>query len=592
MTRFASRLGVALLLLAGSAHAATIQIVNEDGPGEGFNDPTPVPQDGANPGTTRGAQRLALFQRAADVWAQTLVSNVTIKVGASFDTLTPCTSQGGVLGSAGPNGFLRDFTGAPVAATWYPIALVEAIQGTNRNGTSVEITAQFNSDVDTGCLGAGTRFWYGYTADGLNSTVDLFPVVLHELGHGLGFVSLACTKSAGCGTGQPLGSLANGFADVWTRFMRDEVSGKSWDQLTDAQRAASMTSDPNLTWAGPNVTAGIPTYQPGGAGLRNGRMRLHAPATIESGSSISHWSSAAASPNLLMEPALSAGVFSGTDLTVALFRDIGWTATGGGAAPANAAPVITRPASFTVTEDTAKSLAGVTVSDPDAQGANITMTLSVASGAINATSCTGVSVGGTAVSRTLTGSTANLSACFTGGAITYVPVANATTALTLTVVANDNGNAGTGGALTDSESIPLTFAAVNDGPTLTAPATLNVTAGVAATLALSFADIDAGNATMRLTLVANGSFSLPLCTGVTPSGTSTIRTFEGSLANLQACANAGSITYTAAGGTADTIQLTLSDLGNTGSGGALTSAKSIAVTITTPSVPVFVNGFE
>jgi hypothetical protein len=48
--------------------AAIITIVNNDAAGEGFNDPTPVAPVGGNNGTTRGAQRLIVVQRAADIW--------------------------------------------------------------------------------------------------------------------------------------------------------------------------------------------------------------------------------------------------------------------------------------------------------------------------------------------------------------------------------------------------------------------------------------------------------------------------------------------------------------------------------------------
>jgi hypothetical protein len=54
---------------------AHVIVLNADGPGEGFNDPTPVAPVGGNPGTTRGQQRLIAFQFAADIWGATLDSN-------------------------------------------------------------------------------------------------------------------------------------------------------------------------------------------------------------------------------------------------------------------------------------------------------------------------------------------------------------------------------------------------------------------------------------------------------------------------------------------------------------------------------------
>src|SRR5881396_1045984 len=100
-TRFvrAGTLALALTLAASASLAATITIVNKDGIGEGFNDPTVVAPIGGNPGTTRGQQRLNVFTQAASVWGGILSSAVTIKVDATFDALF-CDASGAVLGSA------------------------------------------------------------------------------------------------------------------------------------------------------------------------------------------------------------------------------------------------------------------------------------------------------------------------------------------------------------------------------------------------------------------------------------------------------------------------------------------------------------
>src|SRR5439155_20784010 len=83
------------VVTAPAAEAATITVINNDGPGEGFNDPTPVAPVGGNPGTTLGQQRLIAFQRAADIWAGLISSAVTIRVGATFDPL-PCNATAAV----------------------------------------------------------------------------------------------------------------------------------------------------------------------------------------------------------------------------------------------------------------------------------------------------------------------------------------------------------------------------------------------------------------------------------------------------------------------------------------------------------------
>ena len=54
------------LLLVGTSQAATIVIVNGDGPNEGFNDTTPFTPVGGNNATTLGQARLNAVQYAAD----------------------------------------------------------------------------------------------------------------------------------------------------------------------------------------------------------------------------------------------------------------------------------------------------------------------------------------------------------------------------------------------------------------------------------------------------------------------------------------------------------------------------------------------
>jgi len=135
--------------------ASTITIINADGPGEGFNDPTPVSPVGGNPGTTIGAQRLYVFQHAANIWAGLLPSAVQIRVQAKFDPLL-CSSTSGVLGSAGPIQIFRDFTNAPVAGHLYHVALANKISGIDLSTGNDDITMTFNSSVGTSsCLTVG-----------------------------------------------------------------------------------------------------------------------------------------------------------------------------------------------------------------------------------------------------------------------------------------------------------------------------------------------------------------------------------------------------------------------------------------------------
>lgn len=294
--------------------SANIVISNTDGAGEGFNEATAafVVGEGGNMGLTRGQQRLNVFNFAATIWGAFLDSSVPIIVNSQFNPLTPCSSSGGVLGSAGATTVHRDYVGAGVAGTWHSQALANKQNGSDLS-TNPDINATFNVSIDSGCLGAGTRFYYGLDNVTPAQRINLLVVVLHEIGHGLGFQSFVNGST---------GTLFNSFPDVYMRNMIDQSNGLYWHQMTNAQRQASAINNGNVFWDGASVRleSGFLTA---GRNAANGRVQLHTPTTFAGGSSISHFSTAA-SPNLLMEPSINVGLPIDLDLTRQQMRDIGW----------------------------------------------------------------------------------------------------------------------------------------------------------------------------------------------------------------------------------------------------------------------------
>lgn len=301
--------------LVTSPGSATFNIVNNDGAGEGFNDATAafVVGEGGNAGTTRGQQRLNVFNAAAAVWAAFLDSNVPTNVRSNFNPIAGCTTSGGVLGSASALNVHRDFTGAEFAGTWYHAALANKLAGRDLVSANPEMQAQFNTDIDSGCLGVGTRFYYGLDNATPSQRVNLFVVVLHEIGHGVGFSSFINGST---------GTLFSGFPDIYSRYMWDETVDLYWHQMTDAQRQTSALNVNNVFWDGPSVRLAS-SYLTSGRQAGTNRVTLFTPNPFQSGSSVSHFSTAA-SPNLLMEPSINAGLSIDLDLARQVMRDIGW----------------------------------------------------------------------------------------------------------------------------------------------------------------------------------------------------------------------------------------------------------------------------
>jgi hypothetical protein len=262
--------GAVVAMPAPAAASARITIVNADGPGEGFNDPTPAAPVGGNPGTTKGQQRLIAFQFAADLWGASLDSNIDIQIQAAFNPL-----GANVLGSAGSRFSDANFPAAPgfpggKANTNYHIALADKRAGldllvvetqddpnpANRlTAAEPEIAAQFSSDFD---------FYLGLDNNhGLKN--DLVVVLLHELGHGLGFSSFLSRTT---------GNTPSGFTDPYLDNTLDASTNTPFPALlasTGAARLAAIQKVDQIVWTGGNVAAAVPTT------LLFGRPQLDAP---------------------------------------------------------------------------------------------------------------------------------------------------------------------------------------------------------------------------------------------------------------------------------------------------------------------------
>lgn len=112
------------------------------------------------------------FQRAVNIWASLINTTVPVTVKASFSPLGT-----GVLGSAGPNFVWRDFRNAPKASTWYPDAIANK-RARRQMDPAPDIGARFNRNFK--------KWWFG-AGPAPAGKIDFTAVVLHELGHGLGF---------------------------------------------------------------------------------------------------------------------------------------------------------------------------------------------------------------------------------------------------------------------------------------------------------------------------------------------------------------------------------------------------------------------
>jgi hypothetical protein len=247
-----------LLLVPRSAAArATFVIDNLDPPGIGFNDPTPAAPIGGNTGTTLGRQRQIAFQFAADIWGKALDSPVPIVVDADF---SPLDCSGGlitlgharaqtVVASVPPNNIIP---GLP-PNVFYPQPLADRLAGMDLDPGFADIVASFNGGLHD--CDPNVDWYYGLDGQA-GSLTDLIEVVVHELGHGLGFSTGADLQT---------GAFMQGIPDTFSAHVFDNSVGLSWLDMSAAQRVVSMKNVRHLVWSGENVVRLTPSILEKGA---------------------------------------------------------------------------------------------------------------------------------------------------------------------------------------------------------------------------------------------------------------------------------------------------------------------------------------
>jgi hypothetical protein len=221
----------------------------------------------------------AAIEAGVKAWEGYFESKVPINVSAFWDRTAPY----GVLGTARPGRYFNNFEGAPDRDLWYASALANALAGRDLDPRNPEIVIRISA----------FPFWYlGTDGKPGQSQFDLVSVVLHEIGHGLGFLSNADFISY------------NSFGT-----MTQPTPFDAYAELPDGKRLMDLPS-PSLE-LGSAITSTL--YWSGRRAITaNGGSKplLYTPKTFEIGSSVSHLDEASyprGSSNAAMTPNLSSG---------------------------------------------------------------------------------------------------------------------------------------------------------------------------------------------------------------------------------------------------------------------------------------------
>lgn len=261
------------------------------------------------------------FLTATNIWGSILQSNQSIEVDACWKQL-----GSGVLGSAGANNYHRNFSGAPIANSWYPAAVANGISGSDLSPSEAELTANFNSNFN---------WYFGTDGNPAFSQYDFVSVILHEIGHGLGFSGsmriVTGSGSWGFGSSSPF---------AYDRFTENGSNQALLNTSLFPNPSAALASQlqsGNIFFDGPEASAAN----------GNKPVELYAPSSWNQGSSYSHLGeSFNNTAEALMTFSLSNAEVQHVPgpVIIGLLNDIGWNATG---SQATATPLPTNTSTST-----------------------------------------------------------------------------------------------------------------------------------------------------------------------------------------------------------------------------------------------------
>jgi hypothetical protein len=267
---------------------------------------------------------IAAFDHAMEIWGLHLRSDVPIKVQAIWREIE--SDEGVTLGSAGPyNGIVVQSGSAGESNTFYSLAQLTAMTGIAIR-EQLENPVEYDIGVNINC---DFNDWY-FGTDGNTPAgrIDFTTVVLHEIGHGIGFFGTMFVPEDEENEDEFLETGGWGLGDPPAPVILDRFG---FDGESHALLSESVYPNPSL-----NLYEAL-TGQRGGLffdgeearnTLQGEPARLYAPEEWSPGSSFSHVDQETYSQtvNALMRPRMdrAQAVHSPGPLFCGMLSDIGW----------------------------------------------------------------------------------------------------------------------------------------------------------------------------------------------------------------------------------------------------------------------------
>jgi len=258
------------------------------------------------------------FEYALNIWALHIHSDVPLRVRASWRNFETDDDRI-TLGGASPSRIVQ-LPGVGIPNTWYSLAHLTALSGEpirdRINNLNHDISVNMNCNFD--------RWYFGTDGNTPENLIDFVTVVLHEIGHGIGFIGSISSENdseiADWGSGDPPAPF------IFDRFA---VDGDFHD-LIDTNVYGNPSSD--LFEAITGNRGGI--FLDGNElnqtllGEAADRARLFSPSEYLRGSTYSHFDQTTFTntPNSLMRPSIdrATAIHTPGPLFCGFLRDMEW----------------------------------------------------------------------------------------------------------------------------------------------------------------------------------------------------------------------------------------------------------------------------
>jgi type IX secretion system substrate protein len=242
------------------------------------------------------------FDFAVDIWSTLLHSEVPIRITAKMSPL-----GSGVLGQTSIPERYGNFDNAQKINTLYVVAMAEKIAGYELNGAeSPDIEMELSSNF---------AFYFGTDGGTPSTQFDFVSIILHEIGHGLGFID-GTFQSANTGLG------------YYNVFNAPVVYGRHLETSDGSNVVATVET--GTTELGDILVGDDLFFNSFSFPTLGDRPKLFAPSPWNSGSSIAHLDENTyppGNPNSLMSPQFGFGEsIHDPGFAYEMFQDMGWVA--------------------------------------------------------------------------------------------------------------------------------------------------------------------------------------------------------------------------------------------------------------------------